>query len=115
MLYDEESGELRMAKALDTPERPVARGLRLLRRAGLDTPTISYFVHGTTVATNALIERRGAPVALLTTEGFRDVLHMQRTVRPDHFDLHWVKPQAARPAVALRRDRRADAARTARC
>ena len=54
-------------------------------------------MHGTTVATNALIERRGAPVALFMTEGFRDVLHMQRTVRPDHFDLHWVKPKPLVP------------------
>ncbi len=50
-------------------------------------------MHGTTVATNALIERRGADVALLTTDGFRDILRIQRVTRPNHFDLHWVKPR----------------------
>ncbi len=95
--YDEETGELRMAKALSTAHDPSRAVFDSFSRAGLETSQIDYFVHGTTVATNALIERRGAPVALLITEGFRDVLHMQRTVRPDHFDLHWVKPKPLVP------------------
>jgi len=95
--YDEETGELRMAKALSTAHDPSRAVFDSFARAGLETSQIDYFVHGTTVATNALIERRGAPVALLVTEGFRDVLHMQRTVRPDHFDLHWVKPKPLVP------------------
>ena len=95
--YDEQSGELRMAKALSTADDPSRAVFDSFARAGLETSEIEYFVHGTTVATNALIERRGAPVALFITEGFRDVLHMQRTVRPDHFDLHWVKPKPLVP------------------
>ena len=95
--YDEQTGELRMAKALSTAHDPSRAVFDSFERAGLETSEIAYFVHGTTVATNALIERRGAPVALFVTEGFRDVLHMQRTVRPDHFDLHWVKPKPLVP------------------
>ncbi len=86
-----------MAKALSTADDPSRAVFDSFARAGLETSEIEYFVHGTTVATNALIERRGAPVALFITEGFRDVLHMQRTVRPDHFDLHWVKPKPLVP------------------
>jgi N-methylhydantoinase A len=95
--YDEELGELRMAKALSTPASPSRAVFNAFARGGLETREISYFVHGTTVATNALIERKGAPVALLCTDGFRDILHMQRVTRPDHFDLHWVKPRPLVP------------------
>jgi N-methylhydantoinase A len=95
--YDEESGELRMAKALSTPTNPSRAVFDSFARAGLATNEISYFVHGTTVATNALIERKGAPVALLVTDGFRDILNIQRVTRPDHFDLHWIKPMPLVP------------------
>jgi N-methylhydantoinase A len=86
-----------MAKALSTPADPSRAVFDSFSRAGLETGEISYFVHGTTVATNALIERKGVPVALLVTEGFRDILHIQRLTRPDHFDLHWVKPKPLVP------------------
>jgi N-methylhydantoinase A len=90
---DEETGELRMTKVLSTPAQPSRAVFDSFAKAGLDTHDISYFVHGTTVATNALIERKGAEVALLTTDGFRDILRIQRVTRPRHFDLHWVKPK----------------------
>jgi N-methylhydantoinase A len=93
VLFDEESGELRMTKVLSTPDRPSRAVFDSFAKAGLDTRDIAYFVHGTTVATNALIERKGAEVALLTTDGFRDILRIQRVTRPNHFDLHWVKPR----------------------
>jgi N-methylhydantoinase A len=54
---------------------------------------VKYFVHGTTVATNTLIERKGAKTGLIITKGFRDILKIQRVVRRYHFDLHWVKPK----------------------
>jgi N-methylhydantoinase A len=97
VLYDDESGEIRMAKVSSTPGEPSRAVFDSFRKAGLETSDISYFVHGTTVATNALIERRGAEVALLTTEGFRDILRIQRVTRPNHFDLHWVKPRHVVP------------------
>jgi N-methylhydantoinase A len=93
VLFDEDTGELRMSKVLSTPTRPSRAVFDSFAKAGLDTNDIAYFVHGTTVATNALIERKGAEVALLTTDGFRDILRIQRVTRPNHFDLHWVKPR----------------------
>jgi N-methylhydantoinase A len=90
---DEETGELTMAKVLSTPRQPSRAVFDSFAKAGFDTREIAYFVHGTTVATNALIERKGADVALLTTDGFRDILRIQRVTRPNHFDLHWVKPR----------------------
>jgi N-methylhydantoinase A len=90
---DEDTGELRLAKVLSTPTKPSQAVFDSFAKAGFDTREIAYFVHGTTVATNALIERKGAEVALLTTDGFRDILRIQRVTRPNHFDLHWVKPR----------------------
>ncbi|MFN8186080.1 MAG: hydantoinase/oxoprolinase family protein [Gaiellales bacterium] len=97
VLLDETTGELRMSKVLSTPSEPSRAVFDSFAKAALDTHDISSFVHGTTVATNALIERRGAAVALLTTDGFRDILRIQRVTRPDHFDLHWVKPKHVVP------------------
>jgi len=93
VLYDPDTGELQIAKVSSTPAAPSRAVVDHFAKASIDTTAISTFVHGTTVATNALIERKGARVALLTTDGFRDILRIQRTMRPGHFDLHWVKPK----------------------
>ena len=93
VLYDPDTGELRITKVSSTPTTPSRAVFDSFAKAAIETATISTFVHGTTVATNALIERKGARVALLTTDGFRDILRIQRTMRPGHFDLHWVKPK----------------------
>ena len=93
VVLDDETGELRMSKVLSTSSEPSRAVFDSFAKAGLETEAIAYFAHGTTVATNALIERRGAEVALLTTDGFRDILRIQRVTRPNHFDLHWVKPR----------------------
>lgn len=93
VLYDADTGELRISKVSSTPSAPSRAVFDSFAKAGVDTTTVSTFVHGTTVATNALIERKGAHVALLTTDGFRDILRIQRVTRPGHFDLHWVKPK----------------------
>lgn len=95
--YDEATGELVLGKTLSTPSAPSQAIFDAFGKSDLATDDISYFVHGTTVATNSLIERKGAPSALFVTEGFRDILHMQRTTRPDHFDLEWVKPRGLIP------------------
>ncbi len=97
VVLDEETGELRMSKVLSTPDHPSRAVFGSFAKAGIATNDVSSFVHGTTVATNALIERRGARVALLTTDGFRDILRIQRVTRPNHFDLHWVKPKHVVP------------------
>jgi N-methylhydantoinase A/oxoprolinase/acetone carboxylase beta subunit len=77
----------------DQPERAVLAGIQaLLQRLGLRGGQIDMVVHGTTLATNAVIERKGARTAFLTTEGFRDVLEMGHESRCDHYDLMVDKP-----------------------
>ena len=74
--FDEEGGAITLLKIPSTPQNPdraVIEGTtRLLQKSGLNAQHISSFIHGTTVATNAILERKGAQVALLVTEGFRD-------------------------------------------
>ena len=77
----------------DAPERGLLDGtLSLLDEAGLQPHDVTLIVHGTTLATNALIERRGARTGLLTTEGFRDVLEIGTEGRFDQYDLTIEKP-----------------------
>lgn len=72
----------------DAPERGVLNGLdALLRELGIAPEEIGLIVHGTTLATNALIERRGTPTAFVTTDGFRDILEMRGEDRYDHYEL----------------------------
>jgi N-methylhydantoinase A len=88
-------------KVLTTAQRPdegVLDGARLvLGDAGLHFSDIDVFVHGTTLATNAIIERRGARTALIATEGFRDVLDIANESRYDQYDLTIEKPQPLVP------------------
>ena len=75
------------------PEQAVIEGVRdILARAGLAFGDIDLFVHGTTLATNAIIERKGARTALLTTQGFRDVIEIADEGRFDQYDINIVKP-----------------------
>ncbi|NKJ44411.1 hydantoinase/oxoprolinase family protein [Novosphingobium sp. SG720] len=77
----------------DAPERALLEGVALLLdEAGLTPADVDLVVHGTTLATNALIERRGVPTALLTTEGFRDVLALGSESRFDQYDIAMEKP-----------------------
>src|SRR5947208_16067724 len=88
-------------KVLTTAQRPeegVLEGTRLvLADAGLHFSDIDVFVHGTTLATNAMIERRGARTALIATDGFRDVLDIATESRYDQYDLTIEKPQPLIP------------------
>jgi N-methylhydantoinase A len=82
----------------DAPERGVMAGMKLiLRRTGLTPADIALVIHGTTLATNAVIERKGARTALITTEGFRDVLAMGNESRYDQYDLNIVLPEPLVP------------------
>ncbi|MBO9631461.1 MAG: hydantoinase/oxoprolinase family protein, partial [Shinella sp.] len=78
-------------KVLTTPREPevaVMQGMaRLLAESGVAAADVELFIHGTTLATNALIERKGARTALLTTEGLRDVLAMGYEKRFDAYDI----------------------------
>ena len=72
----------------DDPARAILAGLaELAARHGVCTNELARLAHGTTVGTNALIERRGGKVVLLTTAGFRDLLEIGRQTRPHMFDL----------------------------
>ena len=75
------------------PEQAIVGGVNLvLRRAGIKPGEIDSLIHGTTLATNALIERRGARTALITTKGFRDVIEMRTENRFELYDLNIVLP-----------------------
>src|ERR1700760_4754201 len=91
----------RTRKVLTTPARPeqaVLDGIRLiLNDARAHISDIDVFIHGTTLATNAIIERRGAKTALIATEGFRDVLDIGTESRYDQYDLTIDKPKPLAP------------------
>ncbi|MEI6159874.1 MAG: hydantoinase/oxoprolinase family protein [Roseococcus sp.] len=83
---------VQVAKVPSTPARPDEAAFHALEAAGIPAATVSEFVHGSTVATNAVLERRGARLALLVTEGFRDVLILGRQDKLRLFDLRYRKP-----------------------
>jgi len=92
-----EVGERRFtAKILTTPQAPEEGVLAALRsvtaKAGVEAGQVALLVHGTTLATNALIERKGARTALLTTEGFRDVLEIRHENRFEQYDINMDLP-----------------------
>ena len=80
------------------PENAIIEGMnRVCERAGVPTSAIEQIIHGTTLATNALIERRGAKTALITTQGFRDVIEMRTESRFEQYDLDLVLPDPLLP------------------
>ncbi len=85
-------GDILSAKVLtshDAPEKAIIDGISLVtQRAGISLGDIDAIVHGTTLAANALIERRGAKTAFITTDGFRDVIEMRTENRFDQYDLN---------------------------
>jgi len=97
----EHSGGRTTIKVLTTPaapERGVMEGVRaILAASGVAAADIALLIHGTTLATNAVIERKGARTALITTEGFRDVIAMGNESRYDQYDLNIVLPQPLVP------------------
>ncbi|WP_338728879.1 hydantoinase/oxoprolinase family protein [Haladaptatus sp. DJG-WS-42] len=98
-------GEVTVSKTPSTPASPdegVINGLQKVReREGFDAAEIGFLAHGTTVATNAVLEGEWADTALITTEGFRDVLEIGRQARPDIYDF-----QVEKPVPVVERDRR---------
>ncbi|HVF63392.1 MAG TPA: hydantoinase/oxoprolinase family protein, partial [Casimicrobiaceae bacterium] len=90
-LFDDARREIVTHKSLTTPSAPdqaVLDGVATLTRlAGIDATDVSMIVHGTTLVTNAVIERRGTPTAMVVTRGFRDVLDIAMEQRYDLFDL----------------------------
>ena len=107
ILVDNDTGAVRLHKCLTTPRDPslgaLAGLMELTADAGLSLADIGDLVHGTTLVTNAIIERRGAKVGLLTTKGFRDILEMGIEQRYDIYDLFLEFPEPLVPR-ALRRE-----------
>src|SRR5271169_1186654 len=95
-LFDESRGRIAVWKVPSTPADPslaVAQAVgEALAQIAARPSDVSYFGHGTTVATNALIQHRGAPTGLITSDGFRDLLEIGRQKRPDLYDLQADKP-----------------------
>ncbi len=96
ILIDEDTGASRISKVSTTPSEPSEGFLhatdRILAAAEADPASLRYVVHGTTVATNAIIQRKIARTALITTDGFRDVLEIGRQIRPSLYDIGFEKP-----------------------
>src|SRR5215469_5982690 len=101
VLLDQQTGQIRLHKCLTTPDDPATGALdglgQLLSAAGLAMTDVDALVHGTTLVTNTLIERRGARVGLLTTQGFRDILEMGTEQRYDIHDLFLEFPEPLVP------------------
>ncbi|MFN0304925.1 MAG: hydantoinase/oxoprolinase family protein [Burkholderiales bacterium] len=105
LVFMNPAGRIVCAKVLSTPHdygQGIANGLEsAAARSGMKVDDITQIMHGTTVATNALLEGKGAKVALVTTNGFRDVLEIRRLRMPVLYDIRWRKP----PALVPRRRR----------
>jgi N-methylhydantoinase A len=92
VLYDSARGTLRIAKQPSTAEDASAAVLYALDDTSVDGRAIDGVVVGTTVGTNAVLERSGARVAFVTTAGFEDVVFIKRTDKEKLYDVHWKKP-----------------------
>lgn len=94
VLIDRDVGRIEVAKTASTPEDQSIGILNAMERIGVDASTVQRFTHGTTVATNTALERKGARVGMLTTRGFEDLVEIGRTNRSKVYDLRLVKPAA---------------------
>jgi len=96
VVYDPKAKEIKLTKTPSTPKTPdqgVINGIRKVERVfGFEPRRIEFLIHGTTTATNALIERKGVKTALVVTKGFRDILHIARQVRPKLYDFFERRP-----------------------
>jgi N-methylhydantoinase A len=92
VFYDDSTGELRWAKALSSPSNPSDGVIASLKKNSIAMSEIDRFVHGVTIGTNAIIERKGASVWMLTTAGFRDTVEIGRTNRSVLYNVKTLKP-----------------------
>lgn len=88
----EDGIKITTAKSDTTPPDFETGVLNVLEKGGIAASDVDFMAHGTTVVINALTERKGVTVGLITTEGFRDTLEIARGNRPDFFNLHYEKP-----------------------
>src|SRR6516162_8330804 len=96
--HDGRRSTIKLLTTQSAPEQGVMAGVRdILRASDVAAGEIGIVIHGTTLATNAVIERKGARTALLTTQGFRDVIAMGNESRYDQYDLNIVLPEPLVP------------------
>ena len=104
ILADIATGRQQIHKVPTTPEDPslgVMQGIRdICALMGVDPAEVSYVLHGTTTATNAVLEHKGAKTGLVTNDGFRDILHIARHQRVEHYSIQQDLPWQARPLIA---------------
>ncbi len=109
ILVDDLAGKITVDKIPSTPDDP-ARGVvegitRLCQKAGVQLSEVDNLLHATTVATNIALTHQGAEVGMITTEGFRDILHIARHKKPLNFSLQQDLPWQARPLIKRRHRR----------
>src|SRR5262245_60114764 len=101
ILASEDGQTFQVGKVLTTPDRPddaVITGIEsVLRASSVSAARVSHVLHGTTLFTNAIIERKGARTALVTTKGFRDAIEIAREHRYDMYDLYMQRPRPIAP------------------
>ena len=90
--FDSTTGGLSMSKSFTTPADRTDGVMEVLVGDGVALEEVAQFVHGTTTATNAVVERKGGRVGLISTAGFRDTLEIMRINRERHYDLQWASP-----------------------
>ena len=105
IVADTESSEVWIHKVASTPEDPSKGLIAGLSSANGDPGAVDILLHGTTIATNALLQYDGAKVGMITTRGYRDILHIARHQRPQHYSIHQEVPWQDR-ALIRRRYRR---------
>jgi N-methylhydantoinase A len=103
LVYVTSDGEVGTAKSHTTPAQYEKGVMDVILARHISPSEFVSFVHGTTIVINAITERKGAKAALITTEGFRDILEIGRGTRPDFFNLEYRKPQPFVPRY-LRRE-----------
>jgi N-methylhydantoinase A len=103
LVYVTSGGEVGTAKSHTTPAQYEKGVVDVIMAKHISPSEFVSFVHGTTIVINAITERKGAKAALLTTEGFRDILEIGRGTRPDFFNLEYRKPKPFVPRY-LRRE-----------
>src|SRR4249920_932980 len=103
---DDEAGKILVHKLPTTPADPsqgTVQGIRdIAAEGGIAADALDQVFHGTTIATNIVIEHNGAKVGMVTTEGYRDILHIARHKKPLNFSLWQNLPWQAQPIVRRR-------------
>ena len=106
VIFDSVSGEINTHKTPTTPHNPsegVISGINeLCRRFSVDRKSVDHIYHGTTTATNTMLEHNGAECGMITNEGYRDIIHIGRHQRPQHFSIQQEIPWQDRPLVKRR-------------